>query len=525
MQSYHHRSAPVGWQRSFAGGRRRVRAAFWGTLRIAPGTRLGAAVLAGLLLTALAGCTPLQTQTAPVAPLWQTNPAPTPGVTRPPVMAAPVTIAPTDKTTARDGSITYRGQDPVRPAQYGGQVMQPVTPDSPRTVYQNPADYPSYQPAPDPAFGMQGAPPGSILSEPTADPTIPLEAIATENQTGRIMFGVGVNSEAGVVGSAIIDEQNFDWRRFPSSWEDVRSGRAWRGAGQRFRIEAAPGTEVQRYLINFQEPYLLPGLPVSFGVSGYFFNRRYNDWDEERLGGRVNLGYYFTPDLSGTVALRAEQVDISRPRVPTPPELAEVLGTSDLYTVRGDLRYDTRDNTFLATEGQLIELALEQGFGSFQFPRATIDARQHFLLRQRPDSSGRHVLSFLGRLGFAGEDTPLYEHFFAGGFSTMRGFRFRGASPVNMGVIVGGEFQMLGTAEYLFPITADDMLRGVTFVDFGTVEESVKITEFRVAPGFGLRITIPAMGPAPIALDFSFPVAKADTDQTQLFSFFVGFNR
>jgi outer membrane protein insertion porin family len=33
------------------------------------------------------------------------------------------------------------------------------------------------------------------------------------------------------------------------------------------------------------------------------------------------------------------------------------------------------------------------------------------------------------------------------------------------------------------------------------------------------------MGPAPIALDFAFPVAYAQDDSQQLFSFFVGFAR
>jgi outer membrane protein insertion porin family len=53
----------------------------------------------------------------------------------------------------------------------------------------------------------------------------------------------------------------------------------------------------------------------------------------------------------------------------------------------------------------------------------------------------------------------------------------------------------------------------------------VAINQMRVAPGFGLRITLPAMGPAPIALDFAFPVAYAPYDSQQLFSFFVGFAR
>ena len=50
------------------------------------------------------------------------------------------------------------------------------------------------------------------------------------------------------------------------------------------------------------------------------------------------------------------------------------------------------------------------------------------------------------------------------------------------------------------------------------------VDKVRVAPGFGLRISIPMMGPAPIALDFAFPIIQQYGDQTQMFSFFVGFN-
>src|SRR5262249_33303763 len=154
-----------------------------------------------------------------------------------------------------------------------------------------------------------------------------------------------------------------------------------------------------------------------------------------------------------------------------------------------------------------------------------MDARQYFLLNERPDHSGRHVLTAGTRVGITGDNTPIFDNFFAGGYSTMRGFEFRGASPVVDNVQVGGEFQWLNTLEYLFPLTADDMIHGVVFCDFGTVEQDVSLDNFRVAPGLGLRITIPAMGPAPIALDFAFPVAKADTDETQVFSFNIGLQR
>jgi outer membrane protein insertion porin family len=356
------------------------------------------------------------------------------------------------------------------------------------------------------------------------DPAVDLDVVLSEAQTGRLMLGVAVNSDAGLVGQILLDEMNFDWTRFPTSWDDFVSGRAWRGGGQRFRLEAAPGTEVQRYLVSFQEPYLWD-TPISLGLSGSFFDRRYIDWDEQRLGGRVSLGYQWTEnDLSAAVSYRGENVNIRNISTPI-PELEEVEGDNALHGFKLTVANDTRDSAFLATQGHYIELSFEQVIGSFSYPRAILDARQYFLLKERPDHSGRHVLTLSSRVGVTGDDTPIYENFFAGGYSTLRGFDFRGASPVKNGVQVGGEFMWVNTVEYLFPLTADDMIHGVAFVDFGTVEEDVEIEDFRVAPGFGLRITVPAMGPAPIALDFAFPIASADFDDEQVFSFNIGLQR
>ncbi len=127
----------------------------------------------------------------------------------------------------------------------------------------------------------------------------------------------------------------------------------------------------------------------------------------------------------------------------------------------------------------------------------------------------------------SGEQTPVFENFFAGGYQTLRGFDFRRAVPMVDDIGVGGRLRLLGSVEYLFPITADDMLKGVVFTDYGTVEEGIKIEndDFRVALGLGLRITIPAMGPAPIALDFAVPVAREGTDEIRNFSFFMGLSR
>ena len=470
-------------------------------------------------------------------------------------------------STSNSANLAYeniravRGQSPVNQAYatlpaggtpamaQGGQVI-PVAPPASATVSGvTPAQYSGNLQPPAGSVAPQPLSPLGPLPGMSVDPQMPLSLDpnlpnypegtvdvfidGTETQTGRLMIGFGVNSDAGVVGNVVVDERNFDWTRLPTSWEDVRNGSAFRGAGQRFRIDASPGSEVNRYLVSFQEPYLFDR-PISLGLSGSYFDRNYTDWDEQRIGGRISLGHQWVErDLSATLAYRGENVEIYNinPQAfnPAPnvgvPALVNMQGDNVLHGFRLSLINDTRDSAFLATQGHYFEIGGEMVVGTFDYPRADIDFRQYWMLHERPDHSGRHVLSYSTTFGVTGKNTPVYENFFAGGFATLRGFDFRGASPMINGLEVGGQFQWLNSVQYLFPVTADDMLHGVAFCDFGTVEQDVTIKDFRVAPGIGARITVPAMGPAPIALDFAFPVSYASTDDREVFSFSMGFSR
>jgi len=363
-----------------------------------------------------------------------------------------------------------------------------------------------------------------------------IDVYVTETQTGSINFGGAFNSDNGLVGQVIINEKNFDITRFPRRFRDISDGTAWRGAGQNFRLELVPGSDIQRYLVSFSEPYLF-GTNYSFSASGYLFDRRYEDWDENRLGGRISVGRRLTPNLSFSLGLRLEQVEIDNPRLVNPdgtstsPQLQEAIGNSNLFLANAGLIRDTRDHPFLATEGNYFSATVSQAFGDFTYTRGDIDWRTYRLLYQRPDGSGRHTLSFGTKLGFSGSDTPVFENYIGGGFSTLRGFDFRGVGPTegavagDVGTRVGGQFQWLNTFEYNFPLTADDMVKGVAFCDFGTIEDRVELRgdSFRVAPGLGLRISVPGLGlGAPLAFDFAFPVSSAPEDDEKIFSFYLG---
>ncbi len=355
----------------------------------------------------------------------------------------------------------------------------------------------------------------------------PIDVYVQEARNGRIIVGGTVNSDLGVAGQVIIDDRSFDFRDVPSSWSRFWSGQSFRGGGQHLRAELMPGNEVQRYTLSWSQPNLFGYLPYSLSLGGFYYTRQLRDWQEQRYGGRISLGYAITQTLSISSEIRAEDVKLFDPSMAGVAELDAALGSNDVYTARFRITSDTRDNPFLTTEGGYLELMFDQVFGEYDFSRGNINYSRYFLVRERPDEGGRHTLASTWKFGITGSQTPIFENFFAGGYSTMRGFNFRGASPKVGDVQVGGELMFLGSLEYVFPLTADEMLRGVAFVDYGTVEQDLKIDsrDFRVAPGLGLRVSVPALGPAPLALDFAYPVTHADTDDTRIFSFFFGLTR
>ena len=415
-------------------------------------------------------------------------------------------ISPPSHVLSVQPDVVFRAQSP----DYRGQSMDSFGNPVPQDYLQG--------------VSPQGDPYGNGLRGPIPPGFVDVDIDVTEARTGRLMFGVGVNSDAGVVGNIVLEENNFNIMRPPRSFADIVNGQAWRGGGQSFRIEAVPGSEVSRYLVSWQDPFFM-NTDFSLGTSGFYYTRFFEDWSEQRLGGRLTLGRLLGNFWSVSGAIRLENVDISSFRPSSPPILTSVGGPNFLSTGRVALAHDTRDSSFLPTQGHFVEGSWEQAFGNFNYSRFEITGSQFFTMWERPDGRGKHILQLRGQAGWTGDDTPIFERFYAGGFQSFRGFEFRGVTPRIDNVKVGGQFMMLGTAEYILPITADDNVRGVVFTDVGTVEPSASIDSFRASVGAGLRLIVPAMGPAPIALDFAYPIIKENFDEKQVFSFYVGFTR
>lgn len=346
-----------------------------------------------------------------------------------------------------------------------------------------------------------------------------------ETRTGQFMVGGSVNSDYGLSGNVTINERNFDICRLPTSWDDFRYGRAFRGAGQELRIEAAPGTSFQRYSITWREPYLFD-TPFGLTTSGYYFNRSYAEYNEDRWGGRITVDRRLDPIWRASLMTRIEGVNITDVPYYAPQSIAGDAGNHFLLGLRPGLTRDTRDSYVYPTRGSVLDAGFEQVFGSYSFPIGTVEYTKFISSKYlaREDGSGRHVLGLRTQLSVAGNNTPVFERFYGGGIRSFRGFTFRGVGPFDPAtdLALGGTFAWLNTVEYQIPLLANDKLHWAFFVDHGTVEQSVSIRNYRVAIGTGFRVAIPALGPLPLAIDFAVPLNQSKFDKRQLVNFSVG---
>lgn len=342
-----------------------------------------------------------------------------------------------------------------------------------------------------------------------------------EAPTGRFNFGVGVSSFMGLLGYINLVEQNFDLFNVPRSWDDVVSGNAFRGAGQQLSINMTVGNFLNMAQVSLLDPYLFD-LPIGGSVTGSAFTRIYPDWLENRVGGKLGLGRQFGTSIYADVTMSAEDIDFYGFRTPAPANYLAAEGHTFLATLSPSIRYDNRNHPFSPTSGQYIEARFLQAWGSFTFPQATIEGRKYWTLGSRPDGSGKRVLLVRGVFGATGQDTPVYEKFFAGDFRSFRGFWYRGVGPHIFGANTGGFMEALGTLEYQFPLMANDRLHQVIFTDFGTITQGYSLNAFRIAVGTGLRISLPGVFPMPIALDLAVPLMRQPGDQVRYFMFNVG---
>ena len=365
--------------------------------------------------------------------------------------------------------------------------------------------------------------------EPGAGTTRDVLVEVAERNTGSFNFGVGLSSDAGVFGDITINQKNFDIADWPLSFREFTNARAFRGAGQTMTIALSPGDDVSTYSFSLGEPHLF-NTDISANFTTFYRNRFYSNYKEERISAAVGLGRRLGDVWQIGITARAQKITQTDFSPQTAIEVFDARGPDNVFDVRTTLTRSTLNSYTTPSRGSRITLSAAPFWvtntGNFF---VNLDAGLTTYLTLNEDFLGRKsTLKLTGRVGYiVGGTAPPSESFYLGGL-TFRGFEFRTISPKATGTIenpntpfnepVGGDFLFFAGAQYQYPLIGNS-LGGVFFVDTGTVEDTIDFEGYRVSVGFGIRINIPALGPAPLAFDFGFPILKQEEDDKQLFSF------
>lgn len=336
-----------------------------------------------------------------------------------------------------------------------------------------------------------------------------------ETKTGSFSFGGGYSTVDQFVGFAEVEQKNFDWKNFPY----------FTGAGQILKFRASFGSISDSFELSFTEPWLFD-YPVTFGFDAYKrSHQRDTDvgygYDQDVGGGNVRLGREFGDYYRGDLTYRFDRIKISNPSDNATADLTREVGSNVISSINPVFTFDSRNNVFYATRGNVVLGSFEWAGGAFggdkDFWKFYGRASHYFPMFR--DS----VLEIRGRVGAAApySDTdyiPIYERFFVGGASTVRGYDERRLGPIDpvSKDPLGGDSFLIGNLEYTYPLL--DFLKVAAFYDVGNAWEKIAdlgssadangVSEtggLKSSLGLGLRVKTPI---GPIQLDYGIPLDK-----------------
>lgn len=351
----------------------------------------------------------------------------------------------------------------------------------------------------------------------------------TEGMTGMIMPGIGISSDDGLIGQLIYQQRNFDATDWPQSWKEFFTMKGFRGAGQTMRIALEPGTEVNRYSIEWTNPYF-NDRPVDFDLSARRYNRWLESYDERRTAGIVGFEHRTWGTWRKSIRFRAENVEVQDIETYAPADVWSAQGNNYIYSLNLGTGLAEMDDIYMPTEGYNLRLNYEQATGDYDFGLASGSFTNYFpvyedILERRTYIATR----FQG--GYVLGSAPVFERFYAGGQGrySVRGFDFRGISTRAQGVDingnpggglypVGSDWVVTASSELVVPLIAENFA-GLAFMDAGLIDSG----GWRLSAGLGIQILIPQwFGPVPMRFEYGYPIRYDVNDDTRRFSFSMG---
>lgn len=340
-----------------------------------------------------------------------------------------------------------------------------------------------------------------------------------ERPTGNLLFSVGYSDTDGIILSASVNQTNLF------------------GTGKELGASFDNSRSTTNFNVRYVNPYYTQdGVSRGFNVFSSTVDAARADtaaYNANTKGVGVFFGIPLSEDNKIDVGADVENVElqtnVKSARV-AQDFVAKHGASSNTLKLSLGWSHDSLDSLLLPTTGSLQKVSMELAVpgSDIEFYKFTYSAGRYWSLSDSFTFKMKTEFGYGG--GYGGTDSlPFYKNYFAGGSSTVRGYRSRSLGPKDPLPPydpIGGNRRILGNMELLFPFPGQSRenksMRLSLFADIGTVYgpgERLDLGELRHSTGLSFNWYSPV---GPLSFSYAVPLNDKPGDRTESFQFTLG---
>jgi outer membrane protein insertion porin family len=344
--------------------------------------------------------------------------------------------------------------------------------------------------------------PRNIAGRPSV---VPMIIEVREKLYREVKVAVGYSTEDEFLGQ-------LEWRHLN-----------WLGGGRRLSLRAKYSGITSGGAVELVQPHFL--LPQMKGTLAFKHDQETTDtYLRNATGFTPRLDVTISDALTAFVGFRVEFNKLNDINAATVEALGSVRREGIVSGPSAGLVWDTSDDPFAPQRGDVLSFTIQQAGdiwgGPYRFYKMTGEAKKYIPLGWETVFASRLKIGLGDAIG-ADNRYPLFERFFAGGATSVRGYqRWRLGPLSSANDPLGGLSLIEGSLELRRPIWRE--LSGALFVDFGQVSLrsfDVPIDDLQFSSGFALSYTTPI---GPLRLDVGFPFKPPHGDRPWQIYFSIG---
>jgi len=354
-------------------------------------------------------------------------------------------------------------------------------------------------------------------SVPGQPDMVDVEFTVTERPSGNVTASMGYGQGSGLILAASINQNNF------------------LGTGKRVSAEVNNSQVDTVYSFSFTDPYY-----TIDGVSrGFRLFSRKTEADQAGIakyitnvyGAAITYGFPLSEYRTARIGIGFDNTDL-RTFDNTPEEYKAFERDNgsnyDTFKLTASWSYDTRDRVLFADSETHILLSSEIGLPGSDLSYYKLSYRHQWFIPIVKGWTFHIQGNYAQGDGYGSlNKLPFFEHYFAGGGQSVRGFRDNSLGPKDelSQDSLGGSRKLTGTGELIFPLPFSENSRSVrlsAFVDAGNVygsDQSLDLKEVRASYGISFVWITPV---GALRFSWAWPLRSEPEDEKQRFQFSIG---